>query len=365
MADNALAISVFQREINSLTRALTCVSGDFAALSALDSITQAITDTITQGKKILVTGNGGFAAVGQHFISELMGRYTERRAPIAAISLDSNPALITCIANDFGYERIYSRQIQAIAEKGDIILALTASGRSKNILEAANTARNKGVRFFAITGSRPDATLSQMAECCIALPSDKAAHVQDTAMCLLHAMCMAIEESIPANNGSIWQTVMQTASDNGADTLLLDRDGVINTLLPNQYVTTPDMLHIENGFLTASKALAEAFSRIIIVSNQACVGKGIVSEKMLACIHQRLTEMVERAGGRIDAIYYAPDAGESSRRKPATGMALDIEADFPGIDFTKAVMVGDSYSDQLFAERIGATYIDVNANETL
>lgn len=155
MADNALAISVFQREINSLTRALTCVSGDFAALSALDSITKAITDTIAKGKKILVMGNGGFAAVGQHFISELMGRYTERRAPIAAISLDSNPALITCIANDFGYERIYSRQIQAIAEKGDIILALTASGRSKNILEAANTARNKGVRFFAITGSLP------------------------------------------------------------------------------------------------------------------------------------------------------------------------------------------------------------------
>ena len=117
---------------------------------------------------------------------------------------------------------------------------------------------------------------------------------------------------------------------------------------------------MEPAFLDACNALAATFPRIIVVTNQSCVGKGIISAEELATIHRYMTDAVAAASGRIDAIFFCSDAKESPRRKPATGMADDIRAAYPGIDFARAIMVGDSSSDQLFAERIGATYVDVN-----
>lgn len=138
-------------------------------------------------------------------------------------------------------------------------------------------------------------------------------------------------------------------------TLFLDRDGVINVRTPGDYVKTPAEFQSVEGLGEAMRLLAGKFGRIIVVTNQAGIGKGLMSEIELHSVHQKMFELVEAAGGRIDRAYrcpHRPDAG-CTCRKPRTGMAWTALADFPDIDFEDAWMVGDSISDMEFAETLG------------
>ena len=136
-------------------------------------------------------------------------------------------------------------------------------------------------------------------------------------------------------------------------TLFLDRDGVINKKLEADYVKSLDELEILPGAIEAIVDFSQLFGRIIIVTNQQGVGKKLMTEVDLTEIHQHIRQQVEEAGGRIDAIYHAPQlvAENSPMRKPEIGMALQAQKDFPDIDFSKSIMVGDSASDMEFASR--------------
>lgn len=138
-------------------------------------------------------------------------------------------------------------------------------------------------------------------------------------------------------------------------TLFLDRDGVINTRLPNEYVTKWDDFDFIVGSLKAIEDLAQIFGHIVVVTNQAGVGKGLMTEKDLNEVHRLMLKTVDLLGGRIDKVYSAIDLpnSESQMRKPHTGMALMAKKDFPDIDFKKSVMVGDSISDIEMGDRLG------------
>ncbi len=138
-------------------------------------------------------------------------------------------------------------------------------------------------------------------------------------------------------------------------TLFLDRDGVINVRTPGEYVKTPNEFEPTEGLEEAMRLLAGKFGRIVVVTNQAGIGKGIMSTLDLHAVHQKMRSIVEAAGGRIDRVYHCPhraDAG-CTCRKPATGMAWVALADFPDIDFEDAWMVGDSVADMAFAQTLG------------
>jgi D-glycero-D-manno-heptose 1,7-bisphosphate phosphatase len=137
-------------------------------------------------------------------------------------------------------------------------------------------------------------------------------------------------------------------------TLFLDRDGVINTRILGGYVHKWDQFEFIPGALEALKILAERFSRIVVVSNQQGIGKGLMTEEELAGIHSRMTAEITRAGGRIDRIYHSPHLEEerSVKRKPNVGMALMARKDLAGINFRKSIMVGDSISDMVFGKRL-------------
>lgn len=141
-------------------------------------------------------------------------------------------------------------------------------------------------------------------------------------------------------------------------TLFLDRDGVINKRLINDYVKHPDEFHLLPGAEEAIAQMSSLFGKIIVVTNQQGIGKGLYSHDDLAAVHRKMVRAVEDAGGRIDAIFYAPQlAGENSpMRKPGIGMALAAREKFPEIDFTKSIMVGDSSSDREFARAAGMTF---------
>jgi histidinol-phosphate phosphatase family protein len=138
------------------------------------------------------------------------------------------------------------------------------------------------------------------------------------------------------------------------EALFLDRDGVINRLRPNDYVKSWEEFEFLPGVLDALAEWGKNFKYIFIITNQRGVGKGIMSEEDLLLIHATMENEIEKHGGRIDKIYYCTAVDdEDINRKPNIGMALQAKQDYPDIDFTKSVMIGDSCSDMQFAKNVG------------
>ncbi|MCC6460980.1 MAG: HAD family hydrolase [Saprospiraceae bacterium] len=137
--------------------------------------------------------------------------------------------------------------------------------------------------------------------------------------------------------------------------LFLDRDGVLNERTPGDYVKHPDAFIPTAGVFEALALLNRLFGRIVVVTNQAGVGRGLMTEAQLLAVHQKMLDLTAASGGRIDRAYYCPhrSAAGCGCRKPAPGMALQAQADFPDIDFQQAWMVGDSASDIEFGQRLG------------
>jgi D-glycero-alpha-D-manno-heptose 1-phosphate guanylyltransferase len=144
-------------------------------------------------------------------------------------------------------------------------------------------------------------------------------------------------------------------------TLFLDRDGVINHEKNNDYIHTWDEFVFYDGVLKAIKIFAAVFGRIVIVTNQKGIGKGLTKPGDLRVIHNNMIGAIEKAGGRIDAVYFCPDLDESSpNRKPNPGMGQQAKKDFPEIDFSKAIMVGNTISDMAFGRNLGLKTIFLN-----
>jgi D-glycero-D-manno-heptose 1,7-bisphosphate phosphatase len=144
--------------------------------------------------------------------------------------------------------------------------------------------------------------------------------------------------------------------------LFLDRDGVINKRIPDDYVMTPEQFNFIPGVLEAFPIFGAHFGRIVVVSNQQGIGKGLMTEAMLQNIHKNMLEAISKAGGRIDKVYFCPHLRESGSfmRKPNIGMGLLARKDFPDIHFTRSVMTGDSISDMRFGKRLGMRTIFIS-----
>ena len=137
-------------------------------------------------------------------------------------------------------------------------------------------------------------------------------------------------------------------------TLFLDRDGVINEELPGDYVKKPEAFVFYPGVPEALAILQQHFGRILIVTNQRGIGRGLMTHEDLHQVHGYMQQVLQEAGVYLHAMYYAPDlAGDAPDRKPNTGMGLKAKADFPDLDFTRSVMIGNHDSDMLFGKRLG------------
>jgi len=137
-------------------------------------------------------------------------------------------------------------------------------------------------------------------------------------------------------------------------TLFLDRDGVINRRIPGAYVADSEEFEFLPGVLDALRFFADVFDKIVIVTNQQGIGKGLMTEAQLSGVHAHMQKQIEQSGGRIDAIYYCPYLAKDNPdcRKPNIGMALQAQADFPEIDFQKSIIVGDSVTDMEFGLKL-------------
>lgn len=149
-------------------------------------------DVFFAGGKLLLCGNGGSAADCQHIAAELTGRYRTKREALAAIALTTDTSALTAIANDSGFEQIFARQIEALGRPGDALLAISTSGRSPNVLQAARTAKSRGMLVVALTGPRADA-LGDLADVVLTVPGATTDRIQELHITVGHIVCDAIE----------------------------------------------------------------------------------------------------------------------------------------------------------------------------
>ena len=159
---------------------------------AIDRAGQLILETLRGGGKLLVGGNGGSAAEAGHFATELVGRYAKTRRPLPAVALSSDSALLSCIGNDFGFDQVFSRQIACLANKGDLVVVLTSSGDSANIVAALREAKARGLKSVAFLG-RGGGKARGLATCELVIPGRSGAAAQEAHLFLIHHFCEQIE----------------------------------------------------------------------------------------------------------------------------------------------------------------------------
>ena len=161
---------------------------------AIDEAARSILDTLRHDKKLLICGNGGSAAEAAHFSTELVGRYQKNRASLPAIALSSDGSLVTCIGNDYGYDQVFARQIAGLARPGDLVVALTSSGNSANIVAALHEARNLELNSIAFLG-RGGGKAKGLATVDLIMPSDSGAACQEAHLFLIHHFCELIDKA--------------------------------------------------------------------------------------------------------------------------------------------------------------------------
>jgi len=165
-----------------------------AAISedVMDRAADCVCEAFTQGKPLLLCGNGGSAADAMHITGELVGRFLKERRAYRAICLSSNPAVLTAWANDYSYETVFSRQVEAYGEPGGVILGISTSGNSKNVVCAFEQARQMGMTVIAMTGEGGGA-MAPLADYLMAVPSHSTPLIQQAHLCLYHYLCATIE----------------------------------------------------------------------------------------------------------------------------------------------------------------------------
>ena len=150
---------------------------------------------LRSGNKLLIIGNGGSAADAQHIAAEIVGRYKQDRPAYAAMALTTDTSALTAVANDYGFEQVFARQVEGLGRRGDVLLALSTSGRSPNILAALRTARERGLVTIGFTGSKGEA-LRSLCDHLLVAPSDDTPVVQQIHLAVAHGICDEIEQTL-------------------------------------------------------------------------------------------------------------------------------------------------------------------------
>ena len=165
--------------------------------TAIVRAAELVYESLKSGKKILACGNGGSAAEVQHFVAELVGRFLTEREPLAGIALTVDTSVLTAVGNDYGYEEVFSRQVRALGISGDVLLAISTSGRSPNVLAALNQARERGLVTIALVGAESSPEL-EACDLVITIPDPSTPRIQEMHLVVLHLICELVDNALVA-----------------------------------------------------------------------------------------------------------------------------------------------------------------------
>jgi len=181
------------RHVTELSWALDALKRD---AGVVESWGRRLAEILDNGGRLMAAGNGGSAAEAQHLTAELVGRFVGERRPLSALCLSAETSSLTAIVNDYGADQVFARQVQAHGRPGDVLVLLSSSGRSPNLLRAAERARAVGVHVWAMTGDRPN-PLASRADEALAVRARTTAVVQEVHLAAVHALCAAVDAHLP------------------------------------------------------------------------------------------------------------------------------------------------------------------------
>jgi len=169
-------------------------------LGEVERISAEIVNAFRSGQKVLIAGNGGSAADAQHMTAEFVSKFYVDRKALPAIALTVDTSIITSVGNDYGFEDIFSRQIEALANEGDIVIGISTSGKSKNILKLLEVANHMNLITILLTGSKVKDDIRNACSHCISIPSDDTPRIQESHILLEHIICATVEETLYGKN---------------------------------------------------------------------------------------------------------------------------------------------------------------------
>ena len=178
---------------DAITEHLQAVAGVEAMLPDVADAARAIVAAYEAGGQVLAFGNGGSAADAQHLAAELVGRYLRDRRPLAAVSLSTDPSVVTCIGNDYSFEDVFARQVRALARADDVVVGITTSGRSENVVRGLAAARERGATTVVLTGG-DGVPASDNADHALVVPSRTTARIQEMHLLILHLIVEQVDE---------------------------------------------------------------------------------------------------------------------------------------------------------------------------
>lgn len=182
-------------ELNQASSVLAAFMGDSRSIAAIEVAAEVLTDAARAGNRIYSCGNGGSMSDAMHFAEELSGRFRSDRPPIAAAAI-SDAGHITCTANDYGFDRIFSRYVEAFGKEGDVLLAISTSGNSENVINAARVARDKGMKVIGLTG-KDGGRLAPLCDVEIRAPhSEYSDRVQEIHIKVIHILVLLVEQAL-------------------------------------------------------------------------------------------------------------------------------------------------------------------------
>jgi D-sedoheptulose 7-phosphate isomerase len=184
-----------RQSIQATRATIDLVLADNALLAHVEEAGKACIAALKAGKKIMLAGNGGSAADSQHIAAELVSRLNYDRPGLSAIALTTDTSALTAIGNDYGYERVFARQLESIGQEGDVFIAISTSGNSANILAALETAREKGITSIGLTGGTGGKMLG-MCDITLKMPSPATPHIQECHIMFGHIICQLIEDTL-------------------------------------------------------------------------------------------------------------------------------------------------------------------------
>jgi D-sedoheptulose 7-phosphate isomerase len=190
-----LLIPAIAGQLRETADNLRVMSEDASLHAAIGAVAAACIAALRQGNKILFAGNGGSAADAQHLAGELISRFHYDRPGLPAFSLSTDTSVLTAIGNDYGYENLFARQLEAVGNAGDVFIGISTSGRSPNIIKALQVARAKGVLTVGLTG-HGGGQMPALCDHCLRVPSDSTPRIQEGHIAIGHTICLLIEQQI-------------------------------------------------------------------------------------------------------------------------------------------------------------------------
>lgn len=179
-------------QLRQTVAVLTAVAEDTELHDMLFRAAEKTAESLRQGRKLMVAGNGGSAADAQHLVAEFVSRLVKDRPALRAVALTTDSSILTAVGNDYGYEYVFTRQIEALGQRGDIFLAISTSGNSPNVVRALDLARSTGILTIGLTGAN-GGRMSKLCDYCLRIPSTVTMNIQEAHLALEHIFCLLVE----------------------------------------------------------------------------------------------------------------------------------------------------------------------------